>query len=71
MELYFTISFPGDSTQSPELSPSKGLCGRFIPRPFATTSNLATFKFKSMVVTTSTGFKLTATVQRSEYMAFI
>ena len=65
MELYFTISFPGDSTQSPELSPSKGLCGRFIPRPFATTSNLATFKFKSMVVTTSTGFKLTATVQRS------
>nr|XP_022344517.1 low-density lipoprotein receptor-related protein 12-like [Crassostrea virginica] len=57
--------YDGESTQSPELSPSKGLCGRFIPRPLATTSNLATFKFKSMVVTTSTGFKLTATVQRN------
>ena len=61
-----TISISGDSSQSPDLSPSKNLCGRLIPRPLATTSNLATFKFKSMVVTTSTGFKLTATVQRSE-----
>ena len=71
MGLDFTISISGDSTQSHELSPSKGLCGRLIPRPLATTSNLATFKFISMVVTTSTGFKLTATVQRSEKMAFI
>ena len=60
MGLDFTISISGD------LSPSKGLCGRLIPRPLATTSNPETFKSKRMVVTTSTGFKLTATVQRSE-----
>ena len=61
MGLDFTIAISGYSTQSPDLSPSKGLCGRLLPRPLATTDNLATFKFKSMVVTTSTGFRLTAT----------
>ncbi|XP_061188363.1 membrane frizzled-related protein-like [Saccostrea echinata] len=56
--------YDGDSTRSLEISPNKGMCGRYIPRPIATSGNQATFKFKSMVVTTSTGFKLIATVQR-------
>ncbi|XP_048768540.1 low-density lipoprotein receptor-related protein 12-like [Ostrea edulis] len=56
--------YDGDDTQSPEISPSKGLCGRFVPKPVATSGNQATFKFKSMVTATSTGFRLTATVQR-------
>lgn len=56
--------YDGDTTQSPEISPNKGLCGRLLPRPIATSGNIATLKFKSMVVSTSTGFKLTATVQR-------
>ena len=68
---FYTISISGDSTQSPELSPSKGLCGRLMPRPLATISNLATFKFKNMMVTTSTGFRLTATVQGCKLLGFI
>ena len=62
----YNLFFHGDSTMSTKLSPSKGLRGRFIHRPLATTTNLATIKFKSIVVTTNTVFKLTATVHRSK-----
>ena len=56
----------GQYIMSAKLSPSKGLRGRFIHRPLAITTNLATFKFKSIVVTTNIVFKLTASIHRSK-----
>uniref|UniRef100_K1PWH4 Low-density lipoprotein receptor-related protein 2 n=1 Tax=Magallana gigas TaxID=29159 RepID=K1PWH4_MAGGI len=47
-----------------EISPNKDLCGQLLPRPITSSGNIATIKFKSMVVSSSNGFKLTATVQR-------
>ena len=66
------ISFTvGGDTKAVELSPTKGLCGRTLPQPIYSTGTTLTFKFRSQVVTTSTGFRLLATAHRRKYYAYV
>ncbi|KAK3086054.1 hypothetical protein FSP39_012755, partial [Pinctada imbricata] len=57
--------YDGQDTKASELSPTKGLCGRTLPSSITSSGNKLTIRFRSHVVTTSTGFTMLVTAQRS------
>lgn len=58
--------YDGESEESNELTPSKGLCGTSIPKSLISSGNDVTLKFQSRYMTVGTGFQMIVTVLQED-----